>query len=61
MADPDFAWLISRYQENNPDCIVIESTSLPLILIKKTEEERAAAFVAGLNIPGAEERELPEK
>jgi|GEM_PF-6064250 len=34
LTDPDFVWLLSRFQETHPQYIFIESTALPAIFIK---------------------------
>ena len=42
LADSDFSWLINSYRENNPQAVLIESSCLPLILIK---DDSVRAFV----------------
>ena len=34
LSDPDFSWLINSFRENNPNCTVIESSCLPIVLIR---------------------------
>ena len=34
LGDPDFSWLLSSFQENNPGWIMIESTNLPVVLLQ---------------------------
>jgi len=36
LGDPDFSWLLMSFQENNPDWLMVESTSLPVVLIKSS-------------------------
>lgn len=33
LGDPDFSWLISNFQENNPEYAVVENSSLPVVFI----------------------------
>lgn len=35
LEDPDFAWLISNFKENNPTCSPVENTCLPVVFIKE--------------------------
>ena len=37
MCDPDFAWLISSFREQNPDFVPIESALLPVVLLAVDE------------------------
>ena len=34
LGDPDFSWLLSTFQEAHPDYFMVDSTCLPLVLIK---------------------------
>jgi hypothetical protein len=34
LGDPDFSWLLSSFQENNPGWVMIESTNLPVVLLE---------------------------
>ncbi len=34
LSDSDFSWLINSYRENNPHAVLVESSCLPLVLIK---------------------------
>lgn len=34
LQDQDFAWLLQRFQESNPDYVVVESATLPVVLVK---------------------------
>lgn len=36
LGDPDFSWLLSSFQENNPGWVMIESTCLPVVLLQST-------------------------
>ena len=39
LADPDFSWLISTFQENYPQYNCIESGSLPVVFIVDPDYE----------------------
>ena len=47
VSDPDFAWLISNFQDSNPQYVLVELTSLPLVFVKddRTPESRQAEIV----------------
>lgn len=34
LSDSDLSWLVSSFQENNPQYLLIESSCLPLVFIK---------------------------
>lgn len=34
LQDQDFSWLITRFQENNPNYALVDISSLPLVLIE---------------------------
>ncbi len=34
LADADFSWLMNSFRENNPHCAVVESSCLPVVLIR---------------------------
>ena len=34
LADPDFSWLVSSFQENHPDYSFAETTTLPVVFIQ---------------------------
>ncbi len=36
LGDPDFSWLLSSFQENNPGWVMIESTNLPVVMLQST-------------------------
>lgn len=36
LGDPDFSWLLSSFQENNPGWIMIESSNMPVVLLQST-------------------------
>jgi hypothetical protein len=38
LIDPDFAWLIASFSENNPSYRLIELVGLPLVLVYVNEE-----------------------
>lgn len=50
MCDPDFAWLVSNYREQNPDHVVVESTFLPIVLLSGGEPSENSKNLA-LPIP----------
>lgn len=59
LTDPDFSWLITRYQEGNPNCFPVESTSLPLVFVMvdaKTAESEDCIL-----LPAAASSEPPAK
>ena len=33
LSDPDFSWLVNSYRENNPQCVVFQSTCLPVVIV----------------------------
>ena len=33
MGDPDFAWLISNFQENRPEVLLVDNGILPVVFI----------------------------
>lgn len=59
LTDPDFSWLITRYQETNPSCFPIESTSLPLVFVMA--EGKTAEADESLLLPVAPAVSLPPK
>jgi hypothetical protein len=34
LQEQDFSWLIQRFQEANPEYVMVESTALPIVLLK---------------------------
>ena len=38
LGDPDFSWLISNFQENNPQFCVVEDSCLPIVFIEDATE-----------------------
>lgn len=42
MCDPDFAWLISSFREQNPQYVPIESALLPVVLLAVDETVKEA-------------------
>lgn len=44
VSDPDFAWLISNFQDSNPQYVLVELTSLPLVFVRddRSPETRQA-------------------
>ena len=58
LSDPDFSWLISNFQENNPEYSPIESSTLPVVFIKDDAEFEQTFFLP----EAAEDTEaLPDK
>lgn len=62
LIDPDFSWLISSFQENNPQYMLVDASCLPVILI-----ERGVPLGAELPalpqpplVEGEGEQEVPE-
>ena len=45
LSDPDFAWLLSTFRENNPEYLPIESSCLAFVFIKITDKEYHMAMV----------------
>lgn len=37
--DPDFAWLINTFKENHPEYFSLETSGLPVIFFKLSEDE----------------------
>lgn len=42
LSDPDFQWLINSYKESRPGLAVVDSTCLPLVIVKLEEEVEVA-------------------
>ena len=59
VSDPDFQWLLDNYAERNKCTAIIDSTSLPVVLILLTEDEKlkAAGALHPLAIPEIGSRE----
>jgi hypothetical protein len=38
LSDPDFQWLINSYKESRPGLALVDSTCLPLVIVKLEEE-----------------------
>ena len=55
MCDPDFAWLISNFKEQNPSYISVESTFLPLVLIATEDVTEAGRSTSNLALPDPNE------
>lgn len=66
LEDPDFAWLISNFKENNPHSTIVETSCLPVVFIgtgKKDEVEEKPTLIPLLpprettpNSPGGVEK-----
>lgn len=37
LKDPDFTWLISNFQENNPEYSCVQNSCLPIVFIREVE------------------------
>jgi hypothetical protein len=37
LSDPDFSWLVSNFQENNPNYIIVENSCLPVSFVKGSD------------------------
>ena len=59
LGDPDFSWLLSSFQENNPGWIMVESTCLPVVLVPSTTAP-VAALPAPIGVPGCAEEQSDE-
>lgn len=42
LSDPDFQWLINSYRESRPGVAVVDSTCLPLVLVKLEDQVAVA-------------------
>lgn len=38
LADPDFCWLVTNFQDRNPNYSSVETSSLPVVFIGETAE-----------------------
>ena len=47
LSDPDMSWLVNNFKENNPNYIAVESTCLPIVLIK-ISDSTIPSEIAGL-------------
>lgn len=54
LADPDFSWLISSFQENHPDFSFAETATMPVVFIQSS-----AGRIIRPNIPSEETAECP--
>ena len=47
LADPDFCWLVTNFQDRNPQYTSIETSSLPVVFIGQacTEEKEEVPMV----------------
>lgn len=39
LLDPDFAWLLTTYKENNPEVVSLECFGMAVVMIKLTDKE----------------------
>jgi hypothetical protein len=62
LGDPDFTWLITHFQENNPRYNAVENTCLPVVFIEHEGEEVELSSTLPLLPPeevvGEEEQDL---
>jgi hypothetical protein len=63
LGDPDFSWLISHFQENNPEYKVVENTCLPVVFIedKGTPLEGQSSTLPVLPVQGVDEIDPEEQ
>ena len=68
VSDPDFSWLISTFQEENPDCFCVESGCLPVVLLPQftnqniyTDEIKNEEELFFNEILGGEKKEVVTK
>lgn len=47
LSDPDMSWLVNNFRENNANYIAVESTCLPVVLIK-ISDSNIPSELAGL-------------
>ena len=48
--DPDFSWLLSRYREEHTEYVMLDTVTLPLVMIKIPEIMKPG-FEASLPVP----------
>lgn len=39
LADPDFCWLVTTFQENHSEYVAIEMSGMPVVFFKMTPDE----------------------
>ncbi len=49
LQDPDFSWLVNRFQELNPQYLLVESSVQPLVFVLR--EPPVAESAAGHSLP----------
>ncbi len=60
LSDSDLSWLVSNFQENNPQYFLVESSCLPIVFVKASEAAvKADSFPVPVT-PLTEKEELPE-
>lgn len=52
LTDPDLAWLVQNFQENNPGYALVDNACLPVVLFKVSEGVRPSFLPAA--IPSAD-------
>ncbi len=59
LSDPDFAWLISNFQESHPQFLLVESDCLPIVFVESSQTpilNRDLPMLPGRKeLPGPEE------
>lgn len=60
LVDPDFSWLITRYQENHPGSINVEATGIPIVFIKSEPENLQPKPILPLPYPKQSPRSVGE-
>ncbi|MBX7144520.1 MAG: hypothetical protein K1X79_08735 [Oligoflexia bacterium] len=52
LTDPDLAWLVQNFQENNPAYALVDNACLPVVLIKISENKAPSYLPA--TVPDAD-------
>lgn len=62
VVDPDFQWLLESYAERNKCTTMVDITSLPVVLLLLTEEEKqkASGALYPLAVPEIGEKDMGE-
>jgi len=58
LSDPDFSWLINSFRESNPGYILVDTGSLPMVMIKEYDSHSEFRLTPPSQIGTPEEREL---
>lgn len=62
VVDPDFQWLLENYAERNKCTTMVDVTSLPVVLLLLTEEEKqkASGALYPLTVPEIGDKDMNE-